>query len=65
MTKSSCIWRRRLPNGDLLWGGQSNGTCSPTFENETGPLTTVHTRNNAECQLFNDEGSFESLTDTV
>ncbi|CAF4071305.1 unnamed protein product [Rotaria sordida] len=62
---SSCFWRRRLPNGDLLWGQQSNGTCTPTFENETAPLATVYTRNNAQCQLFNDEGSFEKLTNTL
>ncbi|CAF3746427.1 unnamed protein product [Rotaria socialis] len=62
---SSCFWRQLLPNGDLLWGRQSNGTCTPTFENETGPIATLYTRNNPNCQLFNDEGSFESLTDTA
>lgn len=62
---SSCFWRRRLPNGDLIWGRQSNGTCTPTYENETGPIGIVYTRNNAQCELFNDEGSFESLTNTL
>ncbi|CAF3724183.1 unnamed protein product [Rotaria sp. Silwood1] len=61
---SSCFWRRLLPNGDLIWGRQSNGTCTPTFENETDPMATVYTRNNEKCRLFNDEGSFEELTNT-
>ena len=61
---SSCFWRRRLPNNDYVWGRQSNGTCTPTYENEIDPLGTVYTRNNRHCQLYNDEGSFELLTNT-
>jgi hypothetical protein len=35
LNKTLCFWGRRIINGDIVSGRQSNGTCSPTFEKDT------------------------------
>ena len=47
-----------------MWGRQSNGTCTASFEEETSTFSTRYTRNNAQCRLFDDEGSYRELSNT-
>ena len=60
-----CYWRRRIANGDIVSGRQSNGTCTPTFENDTAPTTIRYTRNPNTCRLVDDENPQIVLSNTA
>lgn len=62
---TSCFWRRRIANGDIISGRQSNGTCTPTFENDTSPITVRFTRNPNTCRYIDDESTQIVLSNTV
>ena len=59
-----CFWRRRIANGDIISGRQSNGTCTPTFENDTSPDALRFTRNPTTCRLIDDENTQLVLSST-
>ncbi len=64
LNKTSCFWRRQISNGDIVWGRQSNGTCTPTFEFEETDPWIVYTRNAPNCQYIDDENSDQILSNT-
>jgi lysophospholipase L1-like esterase len=64
LNKTSCFWRRQLANGDIISGRQSNGTCTPTFENDTSPETIRYTRNPTTCRYIDDENTQLVLSNT-
>ncbi len=64
LNKKSCFWRRQISNGDILWGRQSNGTCTPSFEIDEIDPWIVYTRNNPNCQYIDDENPDQILSNT-
>ena len=61
----SCYWRRVITNGDILWGRQSNETCTSTiFELDTSDEVIVYTRNALDCFYVDDENSEQILSNT-
>jgi lysophospholipase L1-like esterase len=64
VNKTSCFWRRQISNGDIVWGRQSNGTCTPTFEFEETDQWIVYTRNSLNCHYIDDENFDQILSNT-
>jgi len=64
VNKTLCFWRRRLANGDIISGRQSNGTCTPTFENDTSPDAIRYTRAPNNCRYIDDENTNLVLSST-
>lgn len=64
MNKTLCFWRRRLANGDIVSGRQSNGTCTPTFEDDTSPDAIRYTRAPTNCRYIDDENTNLVLSST-
>ncbi|CAF0952771.1 unnamed protein product [Adineta steineri] len=64
LNKTLCFWLRKLSNGDVVYGRQSNGSCTPTFENDTSSETTQYTRNPTTCRLIDDENTNLVLSNT-
>ncbi|CAM4820148.1 unnamed protein product [Rotaria magnacalcarata] len=64
LNKTLCFWRRLIANDDIVSGRQSNGTCTPTFENDTAPETIRYTRNPTTCRLIDDENTKIVLSST-
>ncbi|CAF4445251.1 unnamed protein product, partial [Adineta steineri] len=64
LNKTSFFWLRKLSNGDVVYGRQSNGSCTPTFENDTSSETTQYTRNPTTCRLIDDENTNLVLSST-
>ena len=62
--KTSCFWRRQIPNGDIVWGRQSNGTCTPAFEYEETDPWIVYTQNAPDCHYIDDENPNQMLSNT-
>ncbi|CAF0876728.1 unnamed protein product [Adineta ricciae] len=64
VNKVSCFWRRTISNGDILWGRQSNGTCTPLFEMDDSPTSVRYTRNAMNCLYVDDENPNEVLSNS-
>lgn len=64
LNKTSCFWRRQISNGDIIWGRQSNGTCTPSFEIDNSSQSTRYTRNSLNCSYVDDENPTKILSDT-
>ncbi|CAF0723417.1 unnamed protein product [Adineta ricciae] len=64
VNKISCFWRRTIPNGDILWGRQSNGTCTSAFELDDSPTSVRYTRNEMNCLYVDDENPNEVLSNS-
>jgi lysophospholipase L1-like esterase len=64
VNKTLCYWLQRAGNGDIVPGLQSNGTCTPTFENDTSPDAIRYTRNPTTCRLIDDENTKLVLSST-
>ncbi|CAF4466122.1 unnamed protein product, partial [Adineta steineri] len=64
LNKTSCFWLRTLSNGDVVYGRQSNGSCTSTFENDTSSETIQYTRNPTTCRLIDDENTNLVLSST-
>jgi lysophospholipase L1-like esterase len=64
VNKTLCYWLQRAGNGDIIFGRQSNGTCTPTFENDTSPDAIRCTRNSKTCRLIDDENTHVVLSNT-
>lgn len=63
-SRLTCYWRRIIANGDILWGRQSNGTCTTTFELDTSDEATVYTRNALDCLYIDDENPEEIISNS-
>lgn len=64
LNTTSCFWRREIPNGDIIWGRQSNGTCTPSFEIDNFEASTRYTRNSFNCLYIDDENPTRILSNT-
>ncbi|UJR31505.1 hypothetical protein I4U23_018994 [Adineta vaga] len=64
VNKTLCYWRQRLSNTEIIFGRQSNGTCTPTFENDTSSDALRYTRTPTTCRYIDDENTNLVLSST-
>ncbi len=64
VNKTSCFWRRQTSNGDIIWGRQSNGSCTPSFEIDDSDQSIRYTRNALNCHYIDDEDPNKILSNT-
>ncbi|CAF1126222.1 unnamed protein product [Adineta ricciae] len=57
VNKTLCYWRRKISNTEVLFGRQSNGTCTSTFENDTSTDALRYTRTPTTCRYIDDENT--------
>jgi lysophospholipase L1-like esterase len=64
LNRISCFWRRLISNGDLIWGRESNGTCTSSFEIDDSNESIRYTRNGPNCSYIDDEDPNKILSNT-